>query len=44
LNIKTKGAIESLLKLDYEFFRALEVALPDPRERNFFVKTYKIME
>lgn len=44
LNIKTKGNIEPLLKLDYDFFRALEVALPDQKERKFFVKTYEIIE
>lgn len=44
LKIKTKSDIESLLKLDYEFFRALDIAFLDPREKSYFVKTYEIIE
>jgi hypothetical protein len=43
INIKTKEDIKSLFKLDYDFFIALEVAMPDQKERSFFVKTYEIV-
>lgn len=42
-NIKIKADIPSLLTMDKEFFRAIDSIIPD-NERDFFVKTYEIIE
>lgn len=42
-NIKIKTDIPSLLTLDKEFFRAIDSIVPD-YEKNFFVKTYEVVE
>ncbi|MEW6215493.1 MAG: hypothetical protein AB1478_09895 [Nitrospirota bacterium] len=42
-NIKIKADIQFLLQMDREFFEAINSIIPD-NERNFFVKTYEIIE
>jgi hypothetical protein len=42
-NIKIKADIPSLLAMDKECFRAIDSIIPD-NERDFFVKTYEIIE
>lgn len=42
-NIKIKADIQSLLQRDREFFKAIDSIIPD-NERDFFVKTYEIIE
>lgn len=42
-NIKIKADIQSLLQMDREFFKAIDSIIPD-NERDFFVKTYEIIE
>lgn len=42
-NIKIKADIQSLLQMDREFFEAINSIVPD-QERDFFVKTYEIIE
>lgn len=42
-NIKIKADIQSLLQMDREFFKAVDSIISD-NERDFFVKTYEIIE
>lgn len=42
-NIKIKTDVQSLLQMDKEFFKAIESGISD-NEKNFFVKTYDIIE
>jgi len=42
-NIKIKADIQSLLQMDREFFKAVDSIIPG-NERDFFVKTYEIIE
>jgi hypothetical protein len=42
-NIRIKADIQSLLHRDKEFFKAMESVISDD-EKNFFVKTYDIVE
>jgi hypothetical protein len=42
-NIKIKADTPSLLTMDKEFFRAIDSIISD-NERDFFVKTYEIIE
>ncbi len=42
-NIKIKADIQSILQMDREFFETVNSIIPD-NERDFFVKTYEIIE
>jgi len=42
LNIKTRNDFETIMKWDYDFFRAIDILLADPKENSYFVKTYEI--
>jgi len=42
LNIKTINDFETIMKWDYDFFRAIDILLADPKENSYFVKTYEI--